>query len=92
MVKIIPILYSFFSKVLLYQHLPDQSRSNTAAVLGVHPFFVQDYKMTAKNYPVQKIISIIAILREYDLKSKGVDHISVPDGELMKEMIYRILH
>ncbi|MFH1161472.1 MAG: DNA polymerase III subunit delta [bacterium] len=92
LVKVIPILYSFFSKVLLYQHLPDPSRNNAAAALGVHPFFLQDYQLTAKNYPARKIVSIISILREYDLKSKGVDNISATDGELMKEMIYRILH
>jgi DNA polymerase-3 subunit delta len=92
MMKVIPMLYSFFSKVLLYQHLPDRSRNNVASVLGIHPFFVPDYQMTARNYPVGKLMSVIGILREYDLKAKGVDSGSVPDRELMKEMIFRILH
>lgn len=92
LVKVIPILYSFFSKVLLYQHLQDKSRNNAASALAVHPFFLQDYEVTARNYSSLKVRSVIGILREYDLKSKGVDNVSATDGELMKEMIFRILH
>ncbi len=88
----IPILYSFFSKVLLYQHLQDKSRNNAASALSVHPFFLQDYQTTAKNYPPGKIKAIIGILREYDLKSKGVGNTYVADGELMKELIFKIMH
>ncbi|MBE0648930.1 MAG: DNA polymerase III subunit delta [Bacteroidales bacterium] len=92
LVKVIPILYAFFSKVLLYQHLHDKSRNNAASALSVNPFFLQDYETTARNYPPAKVKSIIGILHEYDLKSKGVDNVSATDGELMKEMMYRILH
>lgn len=92
LVKVIPILYSFFSKVLLYQHLQDKSRNSAAAALAVHPFFLQDYQTTAKNYPPGKIKTIIGILKEYDLKSKGVGNISTTGGELMKEMIFKIMH
>ncbi|MFH1297097.1 MAG: DNA polymerase III subunit delta [Bacteroidota bacterium] len=92
LVKVIPILFSFFSKVLLYQHLQDKSRNNAAAALAVHPFFLQDYQTTAQNYSPAKVKSVIGILREYDLKSKGVDNVSATDGELMKEMIFRMLH
>ncbi|TSA30123.1 MAG: DNA polymerase III subunit delta [Bacteroidetes bacterium] len=92
MVKVVPILSSFFAKVLLYQHLQDKSRNHAASALGVHPFFLQDYQATARNYSPANVKSVIGILREYDLKSKGVDNNSATDGELMKEMIFRILH
>ncbi|NQV03042.1 MAG: DNA polymerase III subunit delta [Bacteroidia bacterium] len=92
LVKVIPILFSFFSKVLLYQHLQDKSRNNAASVLAVHPFFLQDYQATARNYSPAKVKSVIGILHEYDLKSKGVENVSATDGELMKEMTFRILH
>ncbi len=92
LVKVIPILFSFFSKVLLYQHLQDKSRNNAAAALAVHPFFLQDYQTTARNYSPAKVKAVIGILREYDLKSKGIDNVSATDGELMKELIFRILH
>jgi DNA polymerase-3 subunit delta len=94
LVKVIPLLFSYFSKILVYHHLPDKSRNNVAAALSVNPFFVADYQQAAARYTSSKIISIISILREYDLKSKGVDSsgTSFPDGELMKELIFRILH
>jgi len=94
LVKVIPLLFSYFSKILVYHHLPDKSRNNVAAALSINPFFVMDYQQAATQYTSGKIISIISILREYDLKSKGVESsgTSFPDGELMKEFIFRILH
>lgn len=94
MVKIIPMLYNYFSKLLLYHYVPDKSRASVASALGVNPFFVPDYQSAASNYPVSRLIQVIALLREYDLKAKGVDNnsTSFPDGELMKELVFRILH
>jgi DNA polymerase III subunit delta len=92
LVKIIPILYSYFSKVLTYHYLPDKSKNSVAAALSVNPFFVADYQQAARSFPVGKTISVISLLREYDLKSKGVDNASASDGELMKELIFKILH
>ncbi|MCX6247763.1 MAG: DNA polymerase III subunit delta [Bacteroidetes bacterium] len=94
LVKVIPLLFSFFSKILIYQDIPDKSRNNAAAALSINPFFVMDYQQAAGSFSRGKVISIISLLREYDLKSKGVDNngTSFPDGELMKELIFRILH
>jgi DNA polymerase-3 subunit delta len=92
LMKVIPILYTFFSKVLIYHSLEDKSRNNAAAALSVNPFFIGDYQLAAKNYPVARVANVISILREYDLRSKGVDNGSASDGELMKEMVYRIIH
>jgi DNA polymerase-3 subunit delta len=94
LVKVIPLLFSYFSKILIYHHLRDKSRNNVAAALSINPFFVMDYQQSAANYTSGKLTSIISLLREYDLKAKGVDSsgTSFPDGELMKELIFRILH
>ncbi len=93
LVKISPILYSYFAKILTYHHIADKSNNNNvASVLGVSPFFVKDYTDAARSYPEAKLHQIIALIREYDLKSKGVGSVSAADGELMKELIFRILH
>jgi DNA polymerase-3 subunit delta len=94
LVKVIPFLFSYFSKILVFHHLADKSRNNVAAALSINPFFVMDYQQAAANYTSGKVTSIISILREYDMKSKGVDNngTSFPDGELMKELVFRILH
>ncbi len=91
-VKIISILYIFFSKLLIYHQLKDRSRNNIASALSINPYFVYDYENAAKNYSFEKLAKIISNLREYDVKSKGVGNISAKDGELMKELVYKILH
>jgi len=91
-VKTIIILYNYFSSILLYHRLKDKSRNNVAAKLGINPFFVKDYEIAARNYNIAKVVKIISYLREYDLKSKGVDNISATDGELLKELLFKILH
>jgi DNA polymerase-3 subunit delta len=92
MIMTISSLYGYFCKLLAYNFLQDKSKVNVASVLGVHPFFVTDYERAANNYPISKLKSIFGFLREYDLKSKGVDRGSATEGELLKELVFKILH
>ena len=85
-------LFSYFSKILNYHFLEDKSQNNVASVLQVHPFFVKTYVSAAKNYNIKKLVEIISILREYDMKSKGWGNVSASPADLQREMIYRILH
>ena len=85
-------LYTFFSKVLLYHSLVDKNRMKAAAALGVHHFFMQEYEIAAANYPPSKAMNVIRLLRKYDLKSKGIDNNSADEGELLRELIYNVLH
>jgi DNA polymerase-3 subunit delta len=84
-------LNNFFSKVLLYHYIKDKSQQNLARELGVSPYFVKDYELAARSYNYGKAIQIISLLREYDLKSKGVES-NAGHGELMKELMFKILH
>ncbi|MBW6482906.1 MAG: DNA polymerase III subunit delta [Vicingaceae bacterium] len=88
----IAILYSFFTAVLKYHYTKDKSQNNIASALRINRFFVKDYEIAAKNYSIKKAVKIIEYLREYDLKSKGVDNISTSGGELLKELGFKILH
>ncbi|HJX70857.1 MAG TPA: DNA polymerase III subunit delta [Bacteroidales bacterium] len=92
MVLTLASLYYFFSRVLIYHKLADKSRRSAAAALKISPYFVQDYQRAAEKYSFIKIKQIISLLREYDLKSKGIGNVSNPDGELLKELVYKILH
>jgi len=85
-------LYYFFTKLLLYHSLKDKSRQNVAASLKIKPFFVSDYEKGARIYNINKVIRIISWLRDYDLKSKGFGNVSADAGDLLKELIYKILH
>ncbi len=90
---IIGMLTNFFRKLLLYHSA--ENKSNTALLaqkLGVTPFFLNDYITAARNYNLDKVINIIFMMREYDLKSKGARGGSIENGELLRELIYKILH
>ena len=86
-------LYHFYSKVITYHFIKNKSdRRNIAATLKVNPYFVGDYEKAAKQYNPKKTVEIISLLREYDLKSKGYNNVSTSHGELLKELVYKILH
>ena len=89
-VVVIQSVYSFFVKVLAFHYLSDKSQA--ASALRVNPYFVKQYESAARKYPAVKIIRIISVLREYDLKSKGVVNSSASPGDLMREMVFKILH
>ncbi len=92
LIRNVYMLYLYFSKLLIYSQLKDKSSRNAAAALGVSPYFVKDYATAARHYPLGKLIQIIHILREYDMKAKGIDNAGMSEGELYKEMIFKILH
>jgi DNA polymerase III subunit delta len=93
LVLTISMLYSFYSKVLIYHFIKNKTnKQEVAAALKVNPFFIADYEKAAKQYNPKKIVEIIALLREYDLRSKGLNSENTPDGELLKELVYKILH
>jgi DNA polymerase-3 subunit delta len=85
-------LFGYFSKLLTYHYLTDKSRNNVASVLKVNPYFVKDYELSAGKYNVSKTVQIISLLRTYDMKSKGFGDLSSTPGDLLKELVFKILH
>ena len=85
-------LYGYFSKILKFHFLADKSKFAAATALGVNPYFVDGYAKAAANYNSAKLKYIFSCLKEYDLKSKGVDNSSISNGELLKELVFKILH
>ncbi|TDB66968.1 DNA polymerase III subunit delta [Arundinibacter roseus] len=86
------ILYNFFSKVLMTHVAPDRSEQGLASLLGVNPFFVKDYTHAARNYPVYALAAIIHTLRQTDARLKGVEGGATTEGELLKDLVFRIIH
>jgi len=91
-VMTVALLAGYFSKILVYHYLQDKSQNNVASALKVNPFFVKDYSLAAGNYPPNKTMDVISLLRQFDLRSKGFDGNSTDEGELMKELVFRIIH
>jgi DNA polymerase-3 subunit delta len=85
-------LYFFFNKVFLYAVLEDKTKQNVAEKLKIPPFFVREYQHAASVYPPVKSARIIHWLREYDLRSKGVNNLSATPHDLLRELVYKILN
>ena len=84
-------LNNYFTKVLRYQYVADKSPQNVAKELGISPYRVTDFEFASRTFNFGKTMQVISLLREYDLKSKGVDSVT-DNGGLMKELIFKILH
>lgn len=91
MVVTVSLLFSFFSQLQQYHALGDKSKSNVAKVLKVNPYFVSDYSTAAKNYPMKKVSKAISYLRDADMKSKGVGAANVLQGDLLKELLVKVM-
>ena len=92
MVVTISLLFSYFSQIMQYHGLPDKSKANVAKQLKVHPYFVGDYVVAAKNYPMKKVSQVIGLLHESDVKGKGVGAVNISHGDLLKELMVKILN
>ena len=92
LVMTISLLHNFFTQLLLYHGLPNKSKDAVSRALGIRPFFVDEYLRAAKNYPIRKVAQVISFLREADLKSKGVGATNNQQTDILKELLFKILH
>lgn len=86
------LVFSFFVQLLKYHGLKDKNPKNVASVLGVNPFFLKDYDIALKNYPMRKVSQIVTSLRDVDVKSKGVGANALPQSDLLREMLFKIFN
>ena len=92
LVMTVGLVFGFFSQLLQYHGLKDKNPSNVAKTLKVNPYFVKDYDIALRNYPMKKVSAIIATLRDVDVKSKGVGAASISQADLLKEMLVKIFN
>ena len=86
-------LYNYFSKVYMLYFLKQASEREVLSKLNLRSeWFLREYKMAARNYSGAQMQNILHVLKEYDLKSKGVDSDNTPEGELLREMVFKILN
>ncbi|SDL04629.1 DNA polymerase III, delta subunit [Catalinimonas alkaloidigena] len=91
-IPIIALLFTFFCKVLTVHAAADQSERGLAKALKINPFFVKEYLIAKRNYPPPRVAAAIHHLRTADLQSKGVEGGSITEGQILKELIFKILH
>jgi len=87
---VVVTVFNFFVKLLQYHGTTNKNPDNIAKIIGINSFFVKDYEIAARNFPMKKVSRIIASLREIDMKSKGVDAYGLTADDLFKEMLISI--
>lgn len=92
MVVTTSLVFGFFIQLLKYHGLKDKNPKNVASVIGVNPFFMKEYDVALKNYPMRKVSQIVASLRDIDVKSKGVGANAMSNSDLLREMLYNIFN
>ena len=94
LVMTIATLFRYFLNLLTYHYERRTTPGNAemARLLGVNPYFMKEYTEGARRYNAMACARTISLLREYDLKSKGVGNAGIPDGELLRELIFKIMH
>ena len=90
----LPLLFNYFQNLMIAYYSPKRnSQEGVAEWLELRsPWAAKDYMTGMRNYSGMKVMQIIGKLREIDAKSKGLDNLNTPPGELMKELIFYILH
>jgi len=85
-------LFSYFSKLLLIHHADNNNEKALASLIGVNPFFVKEYIMAARNYPVSKVAQNIKHLHEADMQSKGIGFATKKEGPVLTELVYKLMN
>lgn len=91
-IPIFSLLYNYFSKIALVHRAGPMPENQLAGVIGVHPYGVKEYLAVSRNYKLGKVIEVFGFIKEADLRFKGVDSGSMDEGEILRELVYKILH
>ncbi|AZA57891.1 DNA polymerase III subunit delta [Chryseobacterium shandongense] len=91
-VMMLASLYNYFSNVIIYNTMAGQPPQVIAVQMGVNPYFIKDYVESARLYPLKHATRVISILREFDMKGKGLGAVNMSEAELIKELVYKIIN
>ena len=85
-------LFNYFIQIFQYHSIKNKSQNNIATILGVNPFFIKDYSIASKNYSMKKISTIISLIKDVDLKSKGLGVANSSNNDLLRQLIVQIIN
>lgn len=87
------LLFGFYSNLMMAYYAPEKSEQGIAAFLGLkNPWQAREYMAAMRKYSGIKTMQIISEIRTTDAKSKGVENSSLSDGDLLRELVFKILH
>lgn len=89
-------LYTHFYRILKYEAAllknPAMTKADRAKLLGINPYFMEEYDVAARNYPIRRCMKVISLLEEYDFKGKGGGSGEASQGDLLMELVSKILN
>jgi DNA polymerase-3 subunit delta len=91
-IPVVASLYGYFTKIIKIHGLKERSDKAAGAALGLPPFIAKEYFKYANNYPMPKLVKIMQHLEQADLRAKGLDSTGLSTGEILKELMFKILH
>lgn len=87
------LLFGFYSNLMMAYYAPEKSEQGIATFLGLKsPWQAREYMAAMRKYSGIKTMQIISEIRTTDAKSKGVENSSLSDGDLLRELVFKILH
>lgn len=89
---LIPTIFSFFERLMKAHFAGTNDPKQLQLKLGMNYYAAMEVIKAKTIYKPKKIAKNIALLHEYDLKSKGVNRGPGSDGDLMRELIYQLMH
>lgn len=92
LVMVLAQMFKFFSNLMIYHYLGDKQESSVAVALKISPFFVRDYKEAAQSFNARRTMNAISYIREAAARQNGVDVYQMDDEDILKELIFKILH
>lgn len=85
-------LHTLFSRLFKAHFAGTDDPRKLAALLKIHPYPAKELLLNKRKHPARTISKNFSLLREYDLLAKGVNNSSTPENELLKELIFKLLH
>jgi len=92
LILVIANLFSYYTKLMLLHDQQAYEKNAAARVIGVNPFFAGEYIQAARNYPLPIVIRNLEIIHQADLQSKGIGYATMKDGDILRELIYKLMH
>ena len=87
----ISTIFDFFNKLLIFHSNSSVSNKKMSVLLGINPYFLNEYDIASKNYNLKSVVKIVSLIRDYDMFSKGVG-VKKVNSDLLKELVSRIIN
>lgn len=88
----ISLVFNYFIQIFKLHSIENKSSSNISKIIGINPYFLDEYVKASRNYSLKNISKIISLVRDFDLKTKGYNGSNISNGDILKQMVVQIIN